>query len=126
MKTRTKFVSNSSSSSFILIHKNKSKPILECLQDCLRINQSNALFNLVEKLINKIDSSITNATNILDANEDNEDWQIIKEALDNKYKVYVGKFQDGGYGAEYTECLLCEMDLNIDNNDITMIHHGGY
>lgn len=133
MKTRIGFVSNSSSSSFILAVKGKTlKQALQELDDY----EKNGLFaSIMGEIINTIESN----SKLL--NEESVSYEMgydsleefylsgehnadkIRELYRQGFKVYVGSFSDED---EPAEALLCNMDLNYKSPNLVMIHEGGY
>jgi hypothetical protein len=134
MKIRNGFVSNSSSSSFIIGIKNttlkkaleelkrkeleKTELFSEVISDCIDIIKLSAReFN---------DNYVREEYNMTmdDYFRDfGEEADVVKELTENEFKVYVGSFSnDNGP----IEAMLCDADLIYESENLVIIHEGGY
>jgi hypothetical protein len=139
MKTRRGFVSNSSSSSFIIATK---KDELSELFDKFSIDvpEGNPLAAMMKPLIADIVSTIQQCAKRMtqekwlnyygyDSVEDAlEEWGDSEDCplrfFKEGWNVYIGSFaNDTGDGME---AMLCDHSLNYKDENFVMIHEGGY
>lgn len=133
MKTRTGFVSNSSSSSFIVAVKGNLKTELAKLEK--KEKKSNGLFSsLISEAVAVIETTCEdfNEQDVLDCygHDTIEEFystpegKRIKKLQDDGFKVYTGSWSDDG--GEPIEAVLCNTDFNYKSKTLVIIHDGGY
>jgi hypothetical protein len=139
MKVRNGFVSNSSSSSFIIAVPNKTEPE-EAVRKAFSVSDDHPLKGLVDQFCKTVLRTADIMTKEQYADDytgevpkTDEEWEEFwkhdapepkaKELYDRDWTVFHGYFSDEDYGLE---CGLCNMDLNIDKDNLVMIHEGGY
>lgn len=129
MKIRSYFVSNSSSSSFVIAFKGDKKELKKELDTIfevpdkfplkLNMNQISNLFiqNSERRVINELD-----------------EWEIedieyqlnkkIDNLLNNKYIIYYGSFcNDSG---DSMESMLCDSNISYESDNLIIKKNGGY
>jgi len=147
MKIRNGFVSNSSSSSFVVIVKNGEELKNENLMEIFDVKESSPLYSFAKDLANWISNNVKE----MDIKEIHDNFvgnykklpltedEMIKEIIDdyggmseedlnkvkNKdYRYYYGSAaNDSG---EAIESYLCESELDIDTDLIKIQSDGGY
>ena len=128
MKIRNSFVSNSSSSSFIIAVK-KGKALNEdVLMKAFKVPKGTPLYDIAYEMADILVKSGEPMT----LKEYMEDQSIeemselqdgVKEAFD-KGKVYCGSVSDDG--TEPAEAMLCMIDLDYEDENIYISKEGGY
>jgi len=132
MKRRIGFVSNSSSSSFIIgIKKGSSiKRVLEKYE----LEESHPFYEIVDATISvliKESERITLADyikigcyeNAQECAEDSDEGQAMVDMDKKGFNLYIGSCSDEGEGFEAS---LCEMEINVNTDDLIIIKRGGY
>ena len=129
MKVRHGFVSNSSSSSFVIASKDGSEITEEKILRCFKI-QEDSIFYQVAKAIAKIliNSDTETKETIF------SDWGI--DSIDDLPKEYKKALQlgDGTFlrgsacsdSGDAVEYLLCDMDLDYEDDEIFIYKEWGY
>jgi hypothetical protein len=120
MKIRSDFVTNSSSSSFIIAVKEELTP--EKLYKVFDVHENHPFVNFVniifrssektteEKIVRNYDYLLTESQR--------------QDILGKGYLFYKGYFSDEGASA--AEAYLCNTNLDISEKDFIMLHEGGY
>lgn len=134
MKTRNGFVTNSSSSSFIVAMKEglTKEKLTEKLQGKFAVDKEHPLFHLVQDVIKQIanevfysvDYKFTSIEDVVEnwGIEDDDDNELIK--LFNKYgNVISASFSSDG---DTAEALLCSTTFTFEDEDVYMKNEGGY
>ena len=136
MKKRIGFVSNSSSSSFILAVKDiDKKDVEQKLLESLKVPADSPLYSIAKEIAELFASCIEGDGDIeqIAKNEGFENVgeylaekdrdNLIFKAVKNGMKVYTGYFgdEDGG-----TEELLCNTEFEINEPNLIVSKEGGY
>ena len=140
MKIRSGFVSNSSSSSFILAVKdrdiiemsNKLRKIFELPPNHPLREFTNFIVDyIVESLPDTVKSGMIDNRDDLQIylndnlyTDDLSQWTKELGLLDKGYRLYIGSWSDDH--DNNIESFLCNNDLFIDNEDIILEHVGEY
>lgn len=123
MKLRNGFVSNSSSSSFIVATNNEITK--EYLLKLFKLEDGNPLYPIAKQLATFIAESVSE----MSAREIEEELtyacpkHIQEEIIKRKYKIYHGFACDDESGIERA---FCEMDVNYADDDLIFYKEGGY
>ena len=134
MKIRTGFVSNSSSSSFIVACKKDLFDVSDdTLNDVFKISKDSPIYKICSILMDCIRDNSTEITDFIEYVKDRygndldyldyDDNKKIMKLLNSGWKVYSGEFSDESGGVEG---LLCNMDLNFEDENFVIIHEAGY
>ncbi len=150
MKTRLGFVSNSSSSSFIIGFKGNTKPTKELLLNILKVPKDSPIYFIAKKIaeffLNEIKSSdkltkkfyLDEYDYLFEENyveSEEERLEIIKNELYGYEKKYFDKILSGDYSfyigmasseSGGIESLICDLDLDIETEDFILQKAGGY
>ena len=127
MKIRSGFVSNSSSSSFVIVSKS-GKLTVDKLMDAFEINAASPLYSLVKQMA----EVLFNAAKEMTTKELLEDQCVdsiddlssnLRCAAKSNGKIYTGFVSDEENGIE---CALVEVDFNFENDKIILKKEGGY
>lgn len=130
MKIKTDFVTNSSSTSFLIIQKKEKFELTDFLK-AVGIADESIFRDIFVKLYNSFESNMEPLNEYitrygrLESNETNEDWivnyfseevlQKVLEAEEKGYKVYYGKLaSDNGW----TEGFFCTDSFIIDTDSM--------
>ena len=132
MKTRYGFVSNSSSSSFIIAFKGDENAMRNKLRSIFGVHQSKnypikSMSSMGDVVADHVDDSINTL----------KEWDDLYRDLDNPmeehirfiqhlkegWKVYYGGFPD--IGDELSK-LLCDSDIDYEDDEIIIWQEGGY
>ena len=128
MKIRNGFVSNSSSSSFIIACKGDlTKEVMKQL--C--IDKSSPWADFVEKGINLlIENATEKFTTIKELEQfiesdgyDDDAFDTLKEYIKQGFTGYIGSLDSDGDGIE---SALCDMEINYKSNDLIIEKEEGY
>ena len=121
MKVRFGFVSNSSSSSFIIAVKEKLT--ISMLMDKFKIDKTSPLHIFAVSLAQRIDANVE----LVDIEEYVDDYGLsdtIKKVIENKLILYKGWASSDG--DDYVEQALCSMSFDISQDDFIFEKEGGY
>ena len=136
MKNRNGFITNSSSSSFLVIMKNKMTDdvIKQKIDSIISIDKNHLLYEMARDIRDTFIDKL-NSSNKFEFNKDgikeflydycyddgDEEFELFK-----KYgNIAVGSFHDDDID-NYSEFWLCMNDLNYEDDDILIVHDGGY
>jgi len=135
MKIRSGFVSNSSSSSFIIGHdkKLKSAKLKEKLINVFGVNEKSPLYNtslsIIESLLN-CSEEMTKAEVMADWGVDDDDFDMItdgeiyKDIFDKKFICRSGSVANDS--EESSEMMLVDMSLDYKDDELIIYKEGGY
>ena len=136
MKIRSGFVSNSSSSSFIIAFKGGSgnTDVMEDLEPLFKLPDSFPLKDLDDALCRTImrciDSreklvTISDFTKWIEEEEFESDKtkEKVLELINKQFTVYFGSFSTEN---DPIESLLCDSDLNFESDNLYIQHEGRY
>lgn len=121
MKIREGFVSNSSSSSFIVAAKgaiNKQRLI-----DILGVPKTSPLYKFAQEVADVLASAQPLEDSDLAERIEDGDTKLVK-LLKQGFDLYEGSASDEG--TEAAEYALCFMDINYKSDDLVIIKEGGY
>ena len=128
MKIRKGFVSNSSSSSFVIGVRGKltKKKIMKAF----KIDNKSPLYSLAEKIADVLRSttSYTKGEYLEDQwyDEESDLKDIEKKIFDKGFTFYSGSASDDGHGDGGAESALCDMDLDYEDDEIIIYKEAGY
>ena len=125
MKIRTGFVSNSSSSSFIVAYKGKLK---EEVEEAFKLPEGHPLkkFSVSSEFSNSIRETFTNLSEYIEyvkEERDDENEEIVS-LLSKGYTVATGYFSDDSGNS--IETFLCEADIDYESENLVIKKSGGY
>ncbi len=132
MKVRSGFVSNSSSSSFIIAFKGEKTGAMKELESVFKLPDSFPFKNfgdsICHKIMDCIDEKIITISDFIEWVEDEkfESDKIkekVLELINKQFTVYFGSFSDEN---DCLEALLCESDTNFESDNLYIQHEGGY
>jgi len=128
MKIRKGFVSNSSSSSFIIAVKDNKKELTkDMLIKALQSSNSNILDKLASRLLKCVTAGQLDIIHVLgELGEKNiEDCYYEKDVLQNNKAAnfYIGSCEDQD---SFEEAFLCELDIDYSDDDIVIKKEGSY
>jgi hypothetical protein len=128
MKLRFGFVSNSSSSSFVLVVKGDGKLTEQSLLKAFNVPESSPMYKLTKKVVHFLvkESKKVPSTELLkyyyvDDIEELSDY--IQKAVKDGSTVYGGSACSNGGGIEQ---MICEMEFNYEDENIGLYKEGGY
>jgi hypothetical protein len=124
MKIRFDFVTNSSSSSFVIICREELNQ--KMLYELFQISDNHPLSDLLKDMADIILNKAEKTTREDIENDLHYYAEKYEKYMDKNFHWYQGCFEDEGFGSEMAESYLCATDLNIDTDDFVMIHEGGY
>jgi hypothetical protein len=124
MKTRNGFVSNSSSSSFIVGSKTEltKRDAFDLFEISPGAPFGNVIKEIAEEFFNDLGKPYTDIESFKDDFDRDEDVEYATKLFNDGFIVYAGSFTTEG---EPAEALLCGMDINYDGVDFRIKHDGG-
>ena len=124
MKQRNGFVSNSSSSSFII--GSKTSLTTQKIVNLFETPMKSPFFSIVKEISKTIHECLGKPYATLDdlKKDFDEDNMIAfaKKLFDEGFIVYFGSFSSEGEGAEK---MLCDLSINFNGKDFRIKHDGG-
>jgi hypothetical protein len=128
MKVRMGFISNSSSSSFVVAVP-KDVKAMDSIKKAFELPKGHPLTQLAEKIIEQIAVEVDGTNYIedleafcdeydIDPNEDNSDFPLTEKvikAFKKGWKVYQGEFYDDN------DIDLTGVEFDVDNDDIILL-----
>jgi len=131
MKIRQGWVSNSSSSSFLIAWRDGD--LVDKLEDALKISRSHPFSGFMREIAEKVAGSGDEITTEKDLKkfaaehyieEGDDEYGRMKDLLVEGWSVRVGEWSDDNYDG--IEQFLCNNDFNVDRKDLIVEHSGGY
>lgn len=125
VKARNGFISNSSSSSFII----GSKGVLtrEKLMSFLGAKDDSLFKGIIRKMVDTIYENLGKPywtiTEYMKDKDDDDPSDFIRKLFDDGFIVYSGAFGDQD---DPVETMLCETSINHDSENLVIKHKGGY
>lgn len=131
MKMRNGFVSNSSSSSFILAIKGPKNRLKSVLKESFAVPKGHPFEGIIQSITECFLEEVERAEVVdhewivdrYDWDPDHEEAKWLHKLLADGYKVFEGSFTDED---EAAEAMLCDMDLDIKTDNIIIKKEGGY
>jgi len=145
MKIRNGFVSNSSSSSFMITMKNNKELTKDNIMDVLNVNKDSFFYNIALEIsevfvrnsdladidylfgkygyMDKDDPTLEEKIENLVEEVSFLDKKMLEDIHNNKVKFYIGDVSDDDGGIE---AALCSMDINHGDDDMRVEKEGGY
>ena len=120
MKIRSDFVTNSSSSSFVIATKKELTP--EKLYEVFEVHKHHPLVNIIDMIFRSAEKT-TEKEFVKEHDYLLEDKEY-QNILGKGYFLYEGSFSDEC--SSPTETYLCCTGMDITKKDFIMIHEGGY
>ena len=124
MKQRNGFVSNSSSSSFLIA--SKTELTRERIESLIGAREDSPFKDLLKGIINTFYESIGRPLKDIDEyireSDDEPDYKI-KQWFENGFLIYQGRWctDEGG-----VEAMLCDATINYTSDDLIIEHDGGF
>ncbi len=122
MKIRFDFVTNSSSTSFVIACKNELDE--KELYELFIPSDDHPLVDLLKNIADTIFRKARKTT--VEAVKEGPHGGECEKYMTGNYHWYEGRFEDEGFGSGMTESYLCGTNLNIETDDFVMVHYGGY
>ena len=131
MKIRNGFVSNSSSSSFLIISKN-GELTKDMLMTAFAISEKSPLYPMAKQMADEMVNSCEEYTvedymdNYMGYTEEEykenypEQYETIEQVKEHNWKIYMGSADS------CDQPSLCEMELNYEDDNIKIEKDGGY
>ena len=131
MKIRQGFVTNSSSSSFVVVMKKdiSEDEVKEKIESLFVLDNKHPLYNFSKQIVNSFLRELKSSGKF-DSLQELFDYFYIDE--DNEWTrlfVKYGNLRHGSFSDDtYDECetWLCNNSLNYEDDDIIILHDGGY
>lgn len=129
MKKRNGFVSNSSSSSFIIYYRGGKKDLRNNLEQIFELPTGYPIDLSTRKLVKCFMQDLEEVDLLEKANDygwdkDDPDYLKLKSKLEKGFQVYEGSFSsDSGDGME---SFLCEASIKYESDLLIIEKEGGY
>lgn len=129
MKTRNGFVSNSSSSSFLICIKKGEELSQENILKTFEIGENSPLYDLADNLAVYLSDNVKQMTMDTIKNDytwkgEIEDYGVkLLELIQDGWDVYKGYASNEG---DAIEAYLCDVELNIKTDNLILEKEGGY
>lgn len=128
MKTRQGYVSNSSSSSFVIGVSGELTE--EKIMRAFNIGQNSPLYSIAKSMAGVLMSAekYSKKEYLEDRcySDETELEDIEKKIFDKGFTLYSGSASDDGYGSEGAESALCSIELDYEDEDIILYKEAGY
>jgi len=126
MKTRRCFVSNSSTSSFII--GSKEPVTLEMLEKLLGIEENKLSTTFLKEIAatiwERMNEEPWKSVEAYKAEKGHEPGKEIKNLIDGGYLVYEGRFGDDEH--DTAECFLCYQEIDFTSDEFVMKKDAAY
>ncbi len=119
MKIRKGFVSNSSSSSFIIGVKGKLTE--DKILRSFKVDSISPIFYMVKDMARLMAKSEKKE---IEPSEIENLFSIEKKILEKGFDLYVGSASDDSY--EYADILLCSLEIDYEDDEIIIYKESGY
>jgi len=131
MKSRYGWVSNSSSSSFVIAWKNKK--LLDLIDGVIAIPETHPFSRLMWEIAKELSGAGEVIKDLKglekyrkDGHYEKGEVEDLKELIEKGYTLRVGSWSNENGDDSYVERFLADNDLNVDTEDLKIIHEGGY
>ena len=140
MKIRAGFVSNSSSSSFVMASTLKGDALREKLEKVFGLNYDLSGkpypikafdLNIGKHIYKTLDDGISTKEEYLkeiysteEKARQSEDYSKNLDFIENGFTIYMGGFSDEGYGD--LDQFLCKSEISYEDSELYIYQEGGY
>lgn len=125
MKIRLFFVSNSSSSSFIITLK-KGIKLEDKLNKIFSISKKHPLYHMAENVIRVLDSKCSEYKTYKAYRDEHFENDEVEALFKSGVQVFVGSVDDGGCGGDELESAVCHMSINYSDDECTIKKDADY